>query len=599
MIAACIGLVVTDAAVMSEQNSTRILPVIGFSSIISAYLFIIIPLTIYIGNVDEFIVPIETILKNFIKPTVFLISILTLTGYFIPKYHTPRYVTALAILSVLIWVQGYVFTWDYGQFDGKSIDWTTGIWRGVVDLSVWIFFGLTALFIPSKTFRYATRFALVIFIMQTINIGVGAYEIGEALHSKTTKIDSRLSEQDIYRFAQNGNVLHIIADGFQSDIFEEIINSPESGKIYTDAMDGFTFFREHLGAFPLTHMTIPAIFTGKIYRNHMLRSEFLDSALSGNSILNLAMDNGYDVDLAIPSSLNSIYKRSNSTNTFLLTGNHHVKQMDYELDESAKLMDLSLFRISPHFIKRYIYNDQKWLTQSLLSKLDTVGLRFFSHNAFLNDMTHNLSTDRPKPVYKLLHLMLSHNPMVATSDCNYAGAVIPTVRENVLNQSRCSLTNVINLFNRMKQLGIYENTTIVFMGDHGAWVPPKGLKSFRSRDGRTSMTMNPITVAMALPVMAIKPAGETGPLKTSEAQTSLAEIASTIASLIGLDANFDGTSYFDIDPNITRTRKHYHYQYSRSEWTADYLAPITEFIINGKILDSSSWRLGNRYVPSE
>jgi hypothetical protein len=103
---------------------------------------------------------------------------------------------------------------------------------------------------------------------------------------------------------------------------------------------------------------------------------------------------------------------------------------------------------------------------------------------------------------------------------------------------------------------------------------------------------------MALPLMAVKPAGASGPLTVSTAQTSIVETPTTLASLMGLDANFDGISFFDLNPNLTRTRHHYSYRYSKSEWSADYLAPIQEWIITGSLFDSASWRRGDQYHPN-
>jgi hypothetical protein len=317
-----------------------------------------------------------------------------------------------------------------------------------------------------------------------------------------------------------------------------------------------------------------------------------------SSILNVAYDGGYDVDMVVPvGGVTPVYLRSKHTNAYLISRHHQLEAVDYEMDEFARLLDLTLFRISPHYLKRYVYNDQSWLIQPLLIDTENKGLTFFSHTAFLGDMATKMSADRARPVYKVIHLMLSHKPMVATDQCDYAGRVLQLARENVLNQSRCALISLLGLFDRMKQLGIYENSTIVLMGDHGAGVPPKGLKRGAWRDSVKPVRKKTKLVSMAIPLMAIKPAGSSGPLEVSTAQTSIAETATTIASLLRLDTDFEGTSFFDLDPNATRTRKHYAYKYSRSEWTSDYLAPIQEFLITGSPFDAASWHRGVEYLP--
>ncbi len=42
----------------------------------------------------------------------------------------------------------------------------------------------------------------------------------------------------IQRFSSRKNVLHIILDGYQSDVFEEIVNDGEDGARFTSALEG-------------------------------------------------------------------------------------------------------------------------------------------------------------------------------------------------------------------------------------------------------------------------------------------------------------------------------------------------------------------------
>ena len=82
-------------------------------------------------------------------------------------------------------------------------------------------------------------------------------------------------------------------DGFQSDVFEEIVSDREDGARFRSALKGFVFFRENMGVFPFTHMTVPALLSGKTYRNHIPRGEFMKKTIGGTTILNAAYDAGY------------------------------------------------------------------------------------------------------------------------------------------------------------------------------------------------------------------------------------------------------------------------------------------------------------------
>ena len=179
--------------------------------------------------------------------------------------------------------------------------------------------------------------------------------------------------------------------------------------------------------------------------------------------------------------------------------------------------------------------------------------------------------------------------MVTTADCEYAG-LLPSIRDNIKNQARCGLVEVVRLLEKMKELGIYDDATIVLQADHGAWVTPRGLEVKAGADGKNKFIVHPAHMGEALPLMAVKLPHASGSLETSLVFSSITDTPATIASVMGLDSDFDGRSIFDLTPGEARERRHYVYEYSRSEWKADYLAPMQEYVVNGSAYDSAAWR---------
>lgn len=584
---------------MIRGREMQTVKAMGLGAILASHIFLFAPFTLYVGNVDEFTVSLTTILSFYLRPAIFLIAAFGLVGAVLSTSVFRRYLVLLAALSVLLWLQGNLLVWEYGLLDGRRIDWTAGAWRGWVDLGVWMGVLLLAVCFHRRIGKPVIYLAVASFSLQlTLSVLTGIQNAPMLVEKSETKASvDALGE--IYRFSSHKNVVHIIADGFQSDVFEEIINDDEDGARFASALKGFVFFKDNIGAFPYTHMSVPAILSGEIYRNHIPRDEFLNKTLGGKTILNAVHSAGYEVDIAAAAgTIFHMYTKGSYTNAYIVSSSHHVSAREYEISDAAELFDLALFRLTPHFLKRYVYNDQLWLVQSLLSDSEYMRLRFFAHIAFLRQLQENMSADRSTAVYKLLHVMLSHNPMVANENCEYAGRVLPTVRATVKIQARCGLAEVVGVLERMKALGIYDDATIVLMADHGAWVPPSGLKGRLQPDGKSVVMMDPTTVAMALPLMAIKPPGASGALQISMAPSSIVDTPATIASVLGLNAEFDGASAFDLRPDELRERRYYAYEYRRSEWTAQYLTPIQEFIVRGSVLDSAAWRRGDRFLPN-
>ncbi len=565
---------------------------IAMGSILAANIFIFVPLTLYVGNIDEFTVSFSSILDVYLWPIIYFVVFFAVIGTLLKSERFPGYLSVLAVISILVWMQSNLLVWEYGLLDGRSIDWNEGVWRGWVDLGIWSTFLLLVLFSDGRVGKAVMHTAVAIFFLQVCFSLLLAYQNAQAFNEKSLIAKRENEADDIYRFSSQKNVLHILADGFQSDIFEEIVNG-DGSEMISGALDGFVFFKEHMGAFQYTHMSVPAILSGKVYRNHVPRKEFLDEAIGGKTILNEAYNAGYEIDLAVPASLWHMYTRSHHTNAYLVPNNLHVSKTEYEAHDAIKLFDLALFRAAPHFLKQYVYNYQLWFTQALLIEKKS-GQAFFSHTALLRDMRENMSVDRDASVYKYIHLMLSHNPMVTTADCEYAG-LLPSIRDNIISQARCGLIEVVRLLEKMKELGIYNDATIVLQADHGVWVTPRGLELKAGADDKNRFIVHPAHVGEALPLMAVKPPHASGSIETSLVYSSITDTPATIASVMGLDSDFDGRSIFDLTPGEARERRHFVYEYSRSEWKADYLAPMQEYVVNGSAYDSAAWRIGDKY----
>jgi len=458
-----------------------------------------------------------------------------------------------------------------------------------VDSGIWVFAIAATVLFHRTIGRRLIGIAMLLAALQFFIFVFTLYDNAPELSKKSIAIQSNESLKEIYQFSSKKNVLHILADGFQSDIFEEIISDGDEGHRIAAVLDGFTFYRNHLGAFPYTHMSVPAILSGKIYRNHKPIPEFLKSTISGNTILNASYNAGYEVDLVIPQALAYMYSNSLHTNLTSTPRLQHVANADFVTRDAAKLLDLTLFRSSPHFLKKYIYNDQLWLFQSFSHEQKYSGLQFFEDTNFLRSLRNKLTTDRDNPVYKYLHLMLSHEPIVTNSQCQYAGRTQHLERENVIIQARCGLIEVLGLFEQMKKAGIYNDTLIILMSDHGSWVTPKDLRGILSSDGDTMKILKPNLIAQAMPLLVIKRPGKSGNLRISDAPSWIIDTALTIADDMGLNTMFNGSSVFKLKEDAERDRQFFGYDYRINELAGEYLNPIQEFNVNGKVDDSASW----------
>ena len=202
-----------------------------------------------------------------------------------------------------------------------------------------------------------------------------------------------------------------------------------------------------------------------------------------------------------------------------------------------------MFRLAPHFLKKYVHNGYLGVVQPLINDANFLKIWYFSHTAFLHHLAKNMSVDRTGPVYKYFHLMNTHWPQVVDGRCNYVGKTRPRNRETVTTQSRCSLDTVIKVLKKLKDLGIYDDALIILMADHGAGIDPYNLKPTVSGDRHSATAIRPLVVSMATPLMAIKPPGGSGPLQVSRPRHPSSTRLPPSTPCLGWARHFTGRSF--------------------------------------------------------
>lgn len=588
------GTVVTAVSV-PERRRHRGLFAACLGAIVASNVFLFAPATLYLGNPDEFTAPLSSIALFYGLPALALAVVTAAAGLLLSAHGYSRLVAFLAAISVLLWVQGNVLVWDYGPLDGSPIPWLANGWRGAVDTTLWVGLILVGLYGYTRFGKLIVNAALVTFAIQAFALGAALVTTERPVLADEVVVYDEAQYRAMYGFSREQNVLHVVMDGFQSDIFADILQDPENRGL-VESLSGFTFFDKHVGTFPYTHMTVPLIVSGKTYLNEVPIDEFTDAAMQGESILNLAAASGFEIDIATQVALRKIYDRGSVTNAYDIPASRHATARDYIVSDAARLADYSLFRLTPHFVKAYIYQDELWFVQRWVRDADYMSIRYFSELQFLEEISAGLNADRDKPVYKLFHLMLSHRPTVGNEQCEYDG-IRKTWRTNVTVQARCGLSRVAGLLNAMKELGVYDNTLVILMADHGAWIPARGYEIEQGDVPGEGGGPTPTMAGMALPVLAIKPPGSNGPIAVSSAPTTIADVPATVASIMGFESGFEGWNVFEPPAGTTRTRVFFDYAYGKNARHPGYLHVMAEYAIDGDPFDYESWRLRGRRLP--
>lgn len=549
--------------------------------LISSIFFLFGPFTIYSGNLSEFQVSLIDILKYYAVPGVVLIGLFLIVGMVVPMRCLHIYVSFLFMVGILLWIQGSFLVWEYGLLDGQTVDWGKKGWRVWIEGTFWVFLLFVAFIFSRAVSKISTLASIAIFFVLVMHLGFISYRNPEIWITNIRRPVTPMPPKEIYEFSSRQNVIQLVLDSFQSDIFQEIVD--EDPDYYKDALNGFTFFNEAIGSFPSTYMSIPAILSGQNYMNQIRMPEFLKQILSGKTITNILFDNGFRVDLVSDKR----YMQGRFSNGYTIPVPYGSEKEQYNQAQSALIMDVVLFRHAPHFLKKQIYANQAWLFQRFFHKEDSLRFPPLSHQKFFEDFTRNLTIETKKPVYKFIHLNSTHVPMVMNQDCEYAGKVLEYSRSNHKRQCKCGLDHFIAFLAKLKSTGYYDNSLIILQADHGAAmrVKMKGHGELKDRDHIENIA------GSALPLLAIKLPNAVGPLAVSSAQVMLTDLPATIAAALSIKENFPGRSVFEINPKIVRERRYYHYKWLHEHWQADFFPRLDEYVLKGSTFEKSSWRL--------
>jgi hypothetical protein len=573
---------------------TKILSSLAVALLVVANLFVFGPATIYQGNAEEIAVPLASILKTLAGPALILFVLLGLAGFVLRgKPHT-LYVSILFALGLLLWMQGNFLVWNYGLLDGRGIDWAKNAWHGWADGALWAgLLVLSALF-SRKVYRIAFWGSAAVTAVLLASLLITSLQNPETWEAKEKARRPLVPPEEIFEFSTRSNIIQLVLDGFESDIFSELL--AENPDRYAGSMPGFTFYREAMGVFPTTYMSVPAFLSGRVYINEVAMRRFVLEVNRGKTIFNELYDRGYETHLVEASRFTKGCRRSHEYQIAVPYGGTERQNLR---SKSAQMLDMSLFRHAPHFLKKYIYNHQTWLFLRLLSRKDRwLNLEYFSHAAFLDDLISHASPKGDQPVYKYIHLMTSHFPIVIDRDCQYAGE-IPATRENIRIQARCVFAQVLRFLDMLKSAGIYDSSLIIIQSDHGkgheiAWANAEG-------PGESAGAIDGVGLGViagsALALLLVKPPQDMGLFRVSPAPVTLIDIPATINSVLSIEARFGGRSVFEVAPDEARERRFYFYEWRHENWKSTYLPRVDEYVVSGSVFDRNSWRLNATYYP--
>lgn len=493
-------------------------------------LFLFVPSLIYFDNTNSFRFSYDEIALHYALPMLAVSVVLLSLAAVLPAKSLIRYASVIFMLGLLLWVQTNFLVRDYGVFDGTIISWEEYIAYDWLDLAVW-FSALAVALVFARSMVRLLPVASYALIMLYLVGGIFAWvNQPENIPQEDASLSASMPDE-LFNYSRNKNIIHILMDHFQTDIFHEVVR--DMG--WQTKLSGFTLYHDNVGG-PLTTLALPSLFSGNAYDQTVTPEEYYVQSFREDSFINVLYNNDYAVNIVTYFA----FPNENVTSLYRTPTNKGGTLKDEVLFETAFLIDISLFRALPQPLKKIIYNENNWRTSEFFSI--PAGIKAISDINFLRTYTSLIKPGLEQPAYHFIGLYPPHPPYVISATGRFAGVLEPT-RKNYKNQARYTLAAVIDFLDELRKHDLYDSSSIILQSDHGAEFPP-------IVNGETIELEHPRVPGL----LAIKPPQQHRPLRVANTQTSITDIAATILDVAGLEWEGGGSSIVKLDDTTLRER---------------------------------------------
>ncbi|MDE6749916.1 MAG: sulfatase-like hydrolase/transferase [Lachnospiraceae bacterium] len=335
-----------------------------------------------------------------------------------------------------------------------------------------------------------------------------------------------VSTEGMLELSQEKNVIVFILDYFDGRYMDSILAENED---FLLPLKGFTYYPDATSVHSRTYPSITYLLTGNMCYFDKEPHDYVNEAYEDSSFLPDLYENGIEIGLyTYPNYIGDSMKPK--------ICNYAFKSLPLNFKEVIKsFMKIALYRDMPYLVKaRFQYDAAdinnrviKYDSDDKKSDENAAPFQLFNDAWFAQMLTENgISIGEQDGCFRFYHLASVHADFSDWYSC--------AVRS----------FEIINEYaDKMRELGIYEDSTIIITADHGY-------------HGGGGLDLPQKT---AVPILFVKPAGASDEdFKVSDAPVSHTEFIPTILNGFSLDYQDYGRTVYDIGETEDRERFYYY-----------------------------------------
>lgn len=459
---------------------------------------LLVPTDIYIKNASQLWFDYIDVLKYFLKDTAAYFVVLLLVYLLCWKKRIRiGYLSVLLGLLFGVFLQSYIVSINYGLFDGHEIEWEKYTKIGLLNTFIWLFCLIETFIKFSRSQLNSERmkklvkpitFGIVIIQCIVLLVNLRNNPIQKDILFEEGKAGV-LTTKDLYTVSENENIIIFLLDGFDSSVFEEILQKyPDFSFDFKD----FTYYPDATSSFGFTHFSLPEILTGQLCVPTENYSDYLHEAWKENYYYKELKEKDYAIN---------IYTSGNYIDKNAPVDNLVAEKIVFKEDTANIFANVSKFRMAPHFLKRLFYEYQPSIfNPSLING----SIKAYEENDrdFYLGLKKGLKKSKSN-VLKFYHLAGMHDPFILNENVEY---LKEGEKGTDFKQGIGTLKIVREYLMQLKQEGLYENALLVVLADHGfhnsiGTRPLFLIKAPQKDNAKLTVSQRPSMVAELMPLV--------------------------------------------------------------------------------------------------
>ena len=449
---------------VSYFSRDLLIPTTLVSICFALFFTIVLPLSSYLANRNGFDFSTETLF--FQQLPRFSATFAVCLAACLSAYSILGWTPILLLQGFLIYeyLETGIFSADFPSLAG-SVDFFHATWRQVADFVV-LAFCLCAFVFAGKWIRPRLHwFSLGLMIM--ILASLADTRVVDS-SSSTSKRDPRImpgrTVLEKAEFSGQKNIIFFVLDAIDVKVADDVLKANPD---WNEVLTGFIAFTNNVGMYSHTSYGVPGILTGQYSSSRRMSSTYGSTAIGTNSFLLSYANAGHPV-YSLQSGLGcgwSTETNSTSVNTSQASSTEmrHGDRVDafhqrMEAQMAWNLDELCSFRAMPFFEKAKCLTRFRTLWDHGMALTPPESVLF----AALRKAP--VKTDIPCTLH-FYHSKGGHIPFVRDRDGNaWKG---PDNLNGYFEQSWYALSETVAFLQNLKNKGIYDNSLIVLLADHG------------------------------------------------------------------------------------------------------------------------------------